>query len=490
MKPYQVLVVDDSMFMRKLIADLVDSHPAFQVVGTARNGREAVERNRELKPDVVTMDVEMPEMNGIEAVEAIMADRPVPIIMLSSLTEEGAEATLRALEAGAFDFLQKPSGSLSLDIYKVRDRLHSQLESAANSRRSQPPEEVPVKQETVKPDRALAPKPEVRRPAAQGVSIKRQGTEPEAPRFGSTCLGAEPAAAAGLGSKPGKRTSAKSAEKTSAGTAGPDVLPEPLSARPTAGQTRTQPAERAPNVDRRVTDRTQPPGSAGREASPAKRVEQTPAAASAMPQQSGAAGGREFADVIAIGTSTGGPRALQTVLGGLPASLSAPVLVVQHMPPHFTKSLANRLNVTTPLRVVEAEEGMAPEKGTAYIAPGGKHMTLVRSGRGYMIRLSEEPPRAGHRPSVDELFESLTDFRELRRHIVLLTGMGSDGASGMLALKEAGAATTIAEAADTCVVYGMPRSAIERGAAGEVLPLTRIATRLTQRLSERQSRQE
>lgn len=367
MRPVQVLVVDDSMFMRRIISDLIVDNPAFAVIGTAKNGKEAIALTKQLKPDVITMDVEMPEMNGLEALVRIMAEQPTPVIMLSSLTVEGAEVTIRALEAGAIDFVRKPSGSISLDLYKVKLLLHEKLTIAAKSRISPPAAPPPV------------PKP----------------AQPPAP------------------------------------------LPLPTAKQPLPGV-----------IDRNV-------------------------ASSLM----------RFEHIVAIGTSTGGPKALQQVLRQLPATFPAPILVVQHMPPNFTKSLAGRLDSLCSIRVVEAEEAMPLMKGTAYIAPGGYHMTLeAAAGDGYRIRLSKDEPRSGHRPSVDTMFDSLVPFGELKRHIVLMTGMGSDGAKGMKALREAGAATTIAEAEETCVVYGMPRSAVELGCAGYVLPQQEISEKLIEQI--------
>jgi two-component system chemotaxis response regulator CheB len=189
----------------------------------------------------------------------------------------------------------------------------------------------------------------------------------------------------------------------------------------------------------------------------------------------------QVTQIVAIGTSTGGPRALHQVISGIPGNLSAPVVIVQHMPPNFTKSLAQRLDSVSELTVVEAENGMVLQNGTVYIAPGGFHMTVARSGPGgYKIHLSQEEPRAGHRPSVDVLFESLLPLKELKRHIVLMTGMGSDGAKGMLALQKAGAETTIAEAEETCIVYGMPRAAVELNCVMHILPQQKIALKLAQ----------
>ncbi|MEO3945084.1 CheB methylesterase domain-containing protein [Gorillibacterium sp. CAU 1737] len=187
-----------------------------------------------------------------------------------------------------------------------------------------------------------------------------------------------------------------------------------------------------------------------------------------------------FQNLIAIGTSTGGPRALHAVLTALPGNLNAPVLVVQHMPPKFTKSLAERLNANSAITVVEAADGMTVEKGTAYIAPGGQHMLMIRDDKGqYRIKLTLDDPVSGHRPSVNVMFESLLSFTELKRYVVLMTGMGSDGAKGMQALALSGAAATIAEAEETCVVYGMPRAAVQLECVTHILPLHEIPGKLS-----------
>lgn len=184
---------------------------------------------------------------------------------------------------------------------------------------------------------------------------------------------------------------------------------------------------------------------------------------------------------MAIGCSTGGPRALKTLLEQLPADLPAPVIIVQHMPPNFTRSLAQRLNTFSPLHVVEAEEGMVLKKGTAYIAPGGFHVKVNKTADGkFTVKLTEDQPVNGHRPSVDTMFESLLPFTSLQRHLVLLTGMGSDGARMMKRLYEAGVTSTFAENEETCVVYGMPRSAVELQCVRHLLPLQEIASKLVQ----------
>lgn len=360
MEPYKVLIVDDSAFMRKIISDLVSEHPDFEVVGTAKNGAEALEKVKTLAPDVVTMDVEMPVMNGLEALGRIMAEHPTPVVMLSSRTSEGAMETICALERGAVDFVQKPSGSISLDLYKVKEQLLHKLEIAVKAN-------------------------------VRGRRAKR--------------------------------------------------VAESAAGRPTPAR----------------------PGEAKRDPLPASR--------------------RMFRHLVAIGTSTGGPRALQAVLTRLPEHFPAPILVVQHMPPKFTKSLADRLNQFSQIQVREASDNEELLAGVAYIAPGGWHMT-VQEKDGYRIRLSDAAPRAGHRPSADVLFESLLPFRKLKRHIVLMTGMGSDGAQGMKLLKDNGADTCIAESEESCTVFGMPRAAIALRCVDFVLPVDDIAAKLVQLTAE------
>lgn len=364
MAPYNILVVDDSVFMRKIISDLISDNPQYKVIGTAKNGQEAIEQVKLLRPDAVTMDVEMPIMNGLDALQRIMAEQPTPVIMLSSLTQEGASETIKALEWGAVDFIRKPSGSISLDLYKVKQLLHEKLHMAVRTKLR------PVQKQPVSPqvNQSLIPK-------SNASLMKVSDTTKFAVKPGSTY----------------------------------------------------------------------------------------------------------FDHLVAIGTSTGGPRALHQVISHIPAGFPAPILIVQHMPPNFTKSLAQRLNDVSQIQVVEAAEGDVLQTATAYVAPGGWHMVIYKdTDKTYRIRLTKEEPRSGHRPSVDVMFESLLGMSELKRHIVLMTGMGSDGAKGMLSLKQSGVSTTIAECEETCVVYGMPRAAVEIQAAMHVLPQQDIAIRLAQ----------
>lgn len=354
----KVLVVDDSAFMRKLISDFLSTSELMEVVGIARNGEDAIAKIKRLSPDVITLDVEMPIMNGIEALKKIMAECPVPVVMLSSTTKAGAEETFKAIQLGAVDFIAKPSGTISLDLHKIQDEIVQKVLAASQ------------------------------------VSITKLLNN---------------------------RTSSASVQNKTIMTENKETA-----------VTQISPAT--------YTQDNNKPG------------------------------------IILIGTSTGGPRALQNVLTGLPSTLDAPVLIVQHMPPGFTKSLADRLDSLSSIRVKEAEHGEQLHKGTAYIAPGGFHMKIKQSETKLKVELNkEESPRNGHRPSVDVLFESAVTIRDRNIVTVIMTGMGSDGTQGLKKLKVSGSVKTIAESHETCIVYGMPKSVIASNLADEVVNVEEIA---------------
>ncbi|HAA90262.1 MAG TPA: chemotaxis response regulator protein-glutamate methylesterase [Peptococcaceae bacterium] len=345
----KVLVVDDSALMRRIISDLLNSDPELEVIATARNGKEAIEKVSQLCPDVVTLDVEMPVMDGLTALKEIMKVCPTPVVMLSSLTQEGAEITVKALQLGAVDFVPKPSGSISLDLQKVKDELNRKVKVAAR----------------VRPSRLYL----------------------------------------------------------------------------------TQLA--LPLLKRKEKDLEKPP--------PKK--------------------------LVLIGTSTGGPKALSEVLSKLPGNIPAALLIVQHMPPGFTRSLAERLDHLSELRVKEAEDGEKVVSGTAYIAPGDYHLKVeaVPPGKQPRLRLTKEPPLNGHRPSVDVLMKSAVQAGCWELIGVVLTGMGSDGCEGMKEIK-AHHGKTIAEDESTAIVFGMPRAAIEAGVVDRVVPLPLISREIVKML--------
>lgn len=366
----KILVVDDSAFMRKLISDLLNNHSKMEVVGTARNGKDALEKIKTLKPDVITLDVEMPIMDGIEALQEIMKQYPMPVVMLSSTTKTGAENTMLAMEYGAVDFIAKPGGAISLNLYDVKDEIIEKVYAASN---------------------------------VQVSKLKRIYSS--------------------------KKVHQESVKKEETGRKSQSVTKIPTIETP-------QPKEK---------------GSLKKFSSKGKLF-------------------------VMIGTSTGGPRALQEVLTKLPANMPAPILVVQHMPPGFTKSLADRLNGLCDIRVKEAENGEPIENGTAYIAPGGKHLKMKKLGTSYYVHLDDvEPPRTGHRPSVNVLFESAATMPNAKFLAIVMTGMGNDGMEGTALLKSKCETITVAESAETSVVYGMPRAIVDKGLADEVIKLTDIA---------------
>lgn len=360
MSKIRAMVIDDSAFMRKVIKNLLQESGKIEVIDTARNGKDALDKLQHITPDVITLDVEMPIMNGIEFLEKLFAFKKIPVVMLSSLTTNGASETLRALDLGAVDFITKPSGVFPFELENLQSEIVEKVLSAAA---------IDVNKIKVKAENRIVDRPIIQ------------------------------------------------------------------------------------------TDRKK---------DLYKQTQVTP---------------KQFRDLVAIGTSTGGPRALQEVLVKLPANFPAPILIVQHMPPGFTKSLAERLDALCNIRVVEATQDERVQQGVAYIAPGNYHMTLNVNHQGEMhIHLDKNtPPRMGHRPSVDVLFESIAQIPNIRKYIVIMTGMGSDGTRGLMAIKEKNQAETIAiaEHESTCVVYGMPRSAIQTGLTDQVVPLDQIGDQLT-----------
>lgn len=440
MKPYKVLVVDDSAFMRKIISDLIENDADFQVTATATNGREAIEKINKLRPDLVTMDVEMPEMNGLEALKIIMASDPLPVIMLSGINEEGMKETILALEWGAFDFIRKPSISNSQDITGVGESLREQMKEAMLAREQREarasafrmPDIAPLEPLLPTATRLIPDKPK----ATSKSSLKNEGVrKPRGKQLVDSTI--------------------------------PKVATKPIISAKTP-----------------ISEKTKPKSKVENKPTPRKPVIESLVEVSSDPlvlPPDRMVGSKNLQKLVAVGCSTGGPRALKVLLEKIPADFPAPIVIVQHMPPNFTKSLAQRLNTFSPLEVLEAEQGMILQKGTAYIAPGGYHLQVTPSAKGqYAVVLTKEEARNGHRPSVDVLFESLLPLTSLDRHVLLMTGMGSDGARMMKSLYDSGVTSTFAESEETCVVYGMPRSAVELQCVKYVLPLQEIAPRLVQ----------
>ncbi|MCM3175311.1 MULTISPECIES: chemotaxis response regulator protein-glutamate methylesterase [unclassified Paenibacillus] len=478
MAVYQVLVVDDSAFMRKIVSDLIEADSEFKVAATAANGKEAIQKALDVKPDIITMDVEMPEMNGLDALQGIMKQSYVPVIMLSGINEQGMKETIMALEAGAFDFIRKPSISHDQDIAQVGKALVERMRAAMNEveRKANREASLQKKEEAqgnlmnqsqrIQRDVAAVPsRRELDQKKIEPAKLEKRASSEQTPSVQSKVVPKNTPPL--LNQKPARVDQKTEVSKSSDRKLEPKEIKELRPSKPAA-----PPKEiRSARIQRVAADQVAATSASGN--TPESRVAPTQRGVSSLEVG--------FNKLVAIGCSTGGPRALKTLLEQLPADLPAPVVIVQHMPPNFTRSLAQRLNTFSPLHVVEAEEGMILKKGTAYIAPGGYHIKVNRTSDGkFILKLTEEHPVNGHRPSVDTMFESLLPHTSLQRHLVLLTGMGSDGARMMKKLYESGVTSTFAENEETCVVYGMPRSAVELQCVRHLLPLQEIAPKLVQ----------
>ncbi|MED5513689.1 MAG: chemotaxis response regulator protein-glutamate methylesterase [Pseudomonadota bacterium] len=377
----KVLVVDDSSFFRRRVSEILEQDSNIQVIGFAVNGREAVDKARELKPDVITMDVEMPVLDGISAVKEIMAATPTPILMFSSLTRDGATATLDALDAGALDFLPKKFEDIARNNEDAIALLQNKVKEIGRRRLSRFSRPAPISRPTPAP----------------------------APR-------------------------SSSAASTRSGIVQPD----------------------------RSFSRPAPASSPAASSSSTSNIR---------------ASGKQY-QLVAIGTSTGGPVALQTILTQLPANFPHPILLIQHMPAAFTPAFAARLNGLCRINVKEAQNGDRLMPGTAYLAPGGQQMLIEGRGGSRTLRVFEDDsPRITYKPSVDVTFASAAKTFGGDVLAVVLTGMGADGRDGARMLKQVGA-TIWAQDEKTSVVYGMPQAVANAGLASESLALTDVAARL------------
>lgn len=344
-----VLIVDDSALMRQMLTKILNDDPEVNVVGAAADPLQARKMIKELEPQVLTLDIEMPRMDGLSFLEKVMTLRPMPVVMVSSLTERGADATMRALELGAVDFVAKPGSGLRDAFDRLGGEIVDKVKSAARAR----------------------------------VSARRSRADHGTPGI----------------------------------------------------------------VTSQCYDTTE--------------------------------------TVIAIGASTGGVSALQQVIARLPAD-SPGILVTQHMPPEYTARFASRLDRNCAVSVREATDRTRVLPGHVYIAPGDRHLELARSGAHYICRLHAGPPVSGHRPSVDVLFGSVAEHAGRSAVGVILTGMGADGAEGLLAMRKRGA-RTLGESESTCIVYGMPRAASELGAVMKEAPIERMAEEIVRACAVREA---
>ena len=381
-KKIKVLIVDDSAVVRRMTSEVLGSDPEIEVIGTALDPYIAREIMLKNSPDVLTLDIEMPRMDGLTFLKIIMEKRPMPVIIMSSLTQKGSEHALKALQLGAIDIMPKPDGSFSVGALK--ETLIDKVKAAASARMS----------------------------AHRGLMAKKSD--------GQT-----------------SRTN----------------LPTATNATPTL-----QTSRQTSNINR--TGATRPAVASG----PSKF----------NPKQ-----------IILIGSSTGGTEALREVLTRMPASIP-PIAIVQHIPPYFSNALANRLNGICPFEVREAKDNDQLRPGLVLIAPGDYHMLLLWKNNSYYVQLKQGAPVWHQRPAVDILFASAVNCNPEHSVATVLTGMGKDGAEGLLKLKNAGC-TTFAEHEDSCVVYGMPRVCKEIGATREMVHLDNMATRLMQAISRQKA---
>lgn len=383
----RVLVADDAILFRRVLSDVLASIPGVEVVGSANNGKMALQKVKELKPDLLTLDIEMPEMDGLAVLDALLksSDAKVEVIVVSALSRRGGDLTLRALEKGAFDFITKPeAASPELAREALLRELIPRVRAVAHRI------EIRTILRGSSPASSPAPRPIVSAPIAY-VPTAPSGVMPRA------------------------------ASDSAQGSGGLDGIAARM---------------------QRLSNPTKP-------------------------------------EMVLIGVSTGGPNALAQLLPQIPKDIGVPILVVQHMPPIFTKSLAERLDSQCSLSVCEAVHGDIPVAGNVYIAPGGRQMRLaVGSNNRPMLEVTDDPPENNCRPAVDYLFRSAANRFPGRAMAVILTGMGSDGTLGMRLLKRHGC-FTIAQDEASCVVYGMPKAAVDAGVADVVLPLDSIASRIT-----------
>ncbi|MGM0570132.1 chemotaxis response regulator protein-glutamate methylesterase [Marinobacter sp.] len=380
-----VLVVDDSGFFRKRLTEILNASGTIKVVGAATNGREGVEMAEKLRPDVITMDYEMPVMNGIAAVKEIMRRCPTPVLMFSSLTYEGARVTLDALEAGAVDFLPKNFEDIAKDGSELQRILRERILDVARS----------------------------------SPRAGRGGSAPAAPQ--RALAGPRPAAPAASRQEP------------------PPVTPRPA---PADARAPRQEPESPARISRRRT------------------------------------ASRHY-DVVAIGTSTGGPIALQKVLVNLPANFPAPLVLIQHMPGSFTPAFAERLNKLCRIQVRQAEDGDMLRPGLALLAPGGKQMMVENRGGQGRVRILPGDDRLNYKPSVDVTFGSLARSFPGKTLGVILTGMGADGKEGCRMMKQTGSVIW-SQDEKSSVIYGMPMAVARAGLSDEILSLDEVGPRLVE----------
>lgn len=391
----KVLVVDDSSFFRRRVSEIINADPEMEVIDTAKNGQEAIEKAKSLRPDVITMDIEMPVLDGISAVKAIMASNPLPILMFSSLTHQGAKSTLDALEAGAANFLPKKFEDIAKDKAEAVSLLQQNIKAISRRRGLSRP---------------------MRAPSAVATSSSAAAPAVRAPR------------------QPLRATS-------------------PLATKPVS-----------------ALDKKSAPGEAQTENRPVSRVTKR-------------ASGKKYG-LLAIGSSTGGPVALQNILTQFDRNFPLPIVLIQHMPATFTSAFAARLNTLCQIQVREAQHGDRLQPGVAYLAPGGKQVLIDNKSTGLCLKVIDSPEGINYKPSVDITFGSTAQTYRDKVLAVVLTGMGADGREGAKLLRQRGS-TIWAQDAESCVVYGMPQAIVNAGLAHEQINLEHIAERINTEVGSR-----
>ena len=428
----KMLIVDDSSFFRKRLKEIFESDPSMQVVGEAKDGKEGVAMTEKLRPDVITMDVEMPVMDGITAVKEIMAKCPTPILMFSSLTFEGANSTFKALEAGAIDFMPKNFDDIA---HRREDAIKSLIGSVKAVSRSR-----------VRGFRPAPATTATARPATSTLSARPSATTSTLRTTSTSTLAS--------------RTSTLSSTRTSSFSSATSATPAATSGA-------------AMGQYKKINEMLS--GDPGIPAAARKFTFGDHKAETTAFRKSG-----KLHSIVAIGSSTGGPIALQQIIPKLP-KLNVPVIVVQHMPGSFTQTFAQRLDAQSQLHVVEAKDGDMLEPGTCYIAPGGKQMIFEKVGVKTRVRIIQDTGRLSYNPCVDVSFASLCQIYGGKVLAMILTGMGSDGCEGCQLLKKKGSVIW-AQNEETCVVYGMPQAIVNASVADMVLPLQDIASCIVKEL--------
>ncbi|MGB0206189.1 MAG: protein-glutamate methylesterase/protein-glutamine glutaminase [Neptuniibacter sp.] len=403
--PVKVLIVDDSGFFRHRISDLLSGDKRIEVVGSAQNGREAVEQAKRLRPDLITMDVEMPQMNGIEAVRVIMRECPTNILMLSSLTHEGAQVTLQALEAGALDYLSKDMRAWMEHSSSLEKQLRDKVVELGNSRQAKR-SSIFSGSDSAGSSKSMVFRPETTSPARKPLS-----------------------------SKPGLTERKRSPEQRTAASA-------------------SSLRSRIPNA-------------------------QSPSTGAVKPKSSGKKTIPAGCKVVVIGSSTGGPAALQQILTQLPANFPYPILLVQHMPKTFTSVFASRLDQQCNISVKEAEDGDQLIPGRALLAPGGHQMIIDPRGQD-RVKIMPGDERLTYKPSVDVTYASAAKSYGKNVLAIILTGMGADGCDGAKLLRQKGAAIW-AQNKESSTIYGMPQAVVNAGLADAILDLTEFGPLLSNR---------